>query len=85
MSPEKDYLDVDLGYLVPHSGTPSGVDLRNVALPDVVARGKLFIQNADGTFTQIECASYWKEDNLLTVCANGTECDDNGDVTRRWE
>lgn len=81
MSPEKDYLDVDLSIVV-HA--PEGRDLITVSLPDAVANGKLFIRNNSGEYVAVEMATYWKENALLTVCRDGYEVDEDGQTTRDW-
>jgi hypothetical protein len=81
MSPEKDALDVGL---IISMTSDEGRKLIDLALVDVVAKGKLFILSNDGKFLPVEMADYWKQGSLLTVCRQGYEFDQDGETTRDW-
>lgn len=51
---------------------------------DLVANGRVFIENQRGELEQVKLFNYWKEDDLLTVCAEGYEYDEDAVETRRW-
>lgn len=53
-------------------------------LTDLVANGRVFVLNNRGEMEQVRLLTYWKEDDLLTVCADGYEYDEDGVETRRW-
>lgn len=69
-------------YLDPTLMTKTG---NSVCLPQVVAAGRLFILNGRGEYEKIEIASFWREDDLLSVCADGYEFNEDGDVTRVFQ
>lgn len=55
-----------------------------VYLVDAIANGRLFLLNGAGEFEKVVLATYWKDDNILTVCDGGYEFNEDGSVTRDW-
>lgn len=56
----------------------------NLSLPATVAAGKLFVLNQRGEFEGVILTTYWSENNLLTVCSDGYEFNEDGDTVRDW-
>ena len=54
-------------------------------IADLIAHGRVFIQNQNGDMEQVVLMSWWKQDELLTVCKDGYEFDEDGTETRRWK
>lgn len=79
-NPTYDHLDPDLVY----GWKDTTKEFISVALVNVVARGRLFVLDNNGEYQQVEMASFWKNDNILTVCNDGFEFNEDGDVTRDW-
>lgn len=77
---DHDHLDIDLctQAMLEHPGTTS------VALVDAVANRRLFVLNGKGEYEEVVLVTYWKNDRLLSVCSDGYEFDENGEVTRDW-
>jgi len=78
--PTYDHLDPDLviGF------DPDKFEFISVALANAVAHGRLFVLGNNGEYQQVEAATFWKNDALLTVCGDGFEFDEDGKVTRDW-
>ena len=79
MTPAHDPLDPEV-YTEESFDTEEGF----YPLLDLVARGRLFVLNNKGEREQVELVSYYKDEDLLSVCKQGYEFDQDGTVTRRW-
>lgn len=74
-----DHLDITIATAA--TMRPESVD---TALVDAVANGRLFILNGRGEYEQVKLVVYWKNNDILTVVADGYEFNEDGEITRDW-